>query len=171
MSEHDFGFRTDFYTFAPEDLAKQIPDFKILREVGNATYLAWVLNVLGDVRLAQGREEDARAVLEEALALAEEAGAADYALFARAQLARFRPESVPELREALAQPKTEGRDDGHRLHWYHLWCATREPADLERAHAALEDAIAAAPDEYKESLVEGNRLNRDIRAAWGSGPK
>jgi tetratricopeptide (TPR) repeat protein/predicted Ser/Thr protein kinase len=37
VSEHDFGFRTDFYTFAPEDLAKQFRDFKILREVGKGS--------------------------------------------------------------------------------------------------------------------------------------
>lgn len=34
MTEHDFGFRTDFYTFSPETLAEELSDYQIVREVG-----------------------------------------------------------------------------------------------------------------------------------------
>ena len=33
----DFGSRTDFYTFAPETLARELPDFEIVREVGKGS--------------------------------------------------------------------------------------------------------------------------------------
>ena len=33
----DFGSRTDFYTFAPETLAAELPDFEIVREVGKGS--------------------------------------------------------------------------------------------------------------------------------------
>jgi tetratricopeptide (TPR) repeat protein/predicted Ser/Thr protein kinase len=33
----DFGVRSDFYTFAPETLAQELPDFAILREVGKGS--------------------------------------------------------------------------------------------------------------------------------------
>ncbi len=56
MSEHDFGFRTDFYTFAPEDLAKQFPRFKILREVGKGS--------MGIVYEAERRSDSQRVALK-----------------------------------------------------------------------------------------------------------
>ncbi len=56
MSQHDFGFRTDFYTFAPEDLAKQFPDFKILREVGKGS--------MGIVYEAERRSDGQRVALK-----------------------------------------------------------------------------------------------------------
>ena len=36
-SSPDFGSRTDFYTFAPETLAREFPDFEIHREVGKGS--------------------------------------------------------------------------------------------------------------------------------------
>ncbi len=35
--EHDFGLRSEFYTFAPETLAQELPDFELVREVGKGS--------------------------------------------------------------------------------------------------------------------------------------
>lgn len=56
MTDHDFGFRTDFYTFAPEDLAKEFPGFKILREVGKGS--------MGIVYEAERRADGQRVALK-----------------------------------------------------------------------------------------------------------
>ncbi|MCA8954576.1 MAG: serine/threonine protein kinase [Planctomycetes bacterium] len=37
MTDHDFGFRTDFYTFSPQTLAEELADFEIRREVGKGS--------------------------------------------------------------------------------------------------------------------------------------
>jgi tetratricopeptide (TPR) repeat protein len=37
VNQPDFGVRSEFYTFAPEALASELPDFEILREVGKGS--------------------------------------------------------------------------------------------------------------------------------------
>ena len=56
MTEQDFGFRTDFYTFAPETLAQELPEFRILREVGKGS--------MGIVYEAERRSDGNRVALK-----------------------------------------------------------------------------------------------------------
>lgn len=54
--EPDFGLRSEFYTFAPETLAQELPDFEILREVGKGS--------MGLVFEARRRSDGARLALK-----------------------------------------------------------------------------------------------------------
>jgi len=56
VTEQDFGFRTDFYTFAPETLAQELPEFRILREVGKGS--------MGIVYEAERRSDGNRVALK-----------------------------------------------------------------------------------------------------------
>jgi tetratricopeptide (TPR) repeat protein/predicted Ser/Thr protein kinase len=138
----------------------------ILREVGNPTYLAWVEIVLGDARLEQGKNDEARAILEQAVGHARAAKSRDYELLARAHLARLDPGNAPQMREALQERAQSGGPDGMRSSWYHLWRATGEHQDLAEAHRLLESFLAEAPPEHREAMAREHRVNRDIKMAW-----
>jgi tetratricopeptide (TPR) repeat protein len=55
-SEPDFGLRSEFYTFAPETLAQELPDFEIVREVGKGS--------MGIVYEARRRDDGRRIALK-----------------------------------------------------------------------------------------------------------
>jgi len=99
---HDFGKRTDFYTFAPESLADALPAFEILREVGKGS--------MGIVYEARRREDGMRValkVLPPSLTLTERA------------LARFCREA--ELMQRVRHPSIVGVLDlgrQERLHYF-----------------------------------------------------
>ena len=56
MTDHDFGYRTDFYTFSPEALAQELPDYRIIREVGKGS--------MGIVYEAERRSDRTRVALK-----------------------------------------------------------------------------------------------------------
>ena len=100
--EHDFGQERDFYTFAPETLAQDLPDFELLREVGKGS-----MGIVFEARRRQTGETVALKVLPPSLTLTERA------------LARFLREG--QIMARVRHPDIvafldQGR--GGRLHWF-----------------------------------------------------
>ncbi|MEO6593830.1 MAG: serine/threonine-protein kinase, partial [Planctomycetota bacterium] len=103
MSEGpDFGSRRDFYTFAPETLAQELPDFEIVREVGKGS-----MGIVYEARLRATGERIALKVLPPSLTLTERA----LARFLREGriMARVRHPDIV----AFVDQGTKGR-----LHWF-----------------------------------------------------
>ncbi|GAB4151063.1 MAG: hypothetical protein Fur0037_19790 [Planctomycetota bacterium] len=100
--EPDFGSRREFYTFAPESLSREIPDYEIVREVGKGS--------MGIVYEARRRSDGTRValkVLPPSLTLTERA------------LARFLREG--RIMSRVSHPDIVGvLDQGSkgRLHWF-----------------------------------------------------
>ncbi|MHC4959672.1 MAG: serine/threonine-protein kinase [Planctomycetota bacterium] len=141
---------------------------EILREVGNPSYLAWVRLVLGEAVLEQGRDQEAQNHFTEARRLAEQARSDEYILLARAHQARFEPNSADAVRHALRAERKKGRPEDVRLAWLRLWQATGRRDDLEVAKTLLEQSLAKAPEEYRDSIRTGNRTNKAILDAWAA---
>ena len=141
---------------------------EILREVGNPDYLAWVLIVLGEADMEQGREPEAKAHFDEAFEFAKQAKSEVYALLARVHKARLDPRTAPEVKEALRAQERKTRPEDLRRAWYYLWRATNDPADLKRAHDLLQIALQSAPPEHRESIRTKNPTNRSIIDAFNA---
>ncbi|MBM4061700.1 MAG: serine/threonine protein kinase [Planctomycetes bacterium] len=98
----DFGLRTDFYTFAPETLAQELPQFEILREVGKGS-----MGIVYEARVRATGARIALKVLPPSLTLTERA----LARFLREGriMARVRHPDIV----AFYDQGTQGR-----LHWF-----------------------------------------------------
>lgn len=98
----DFGARRDFYTFAPESLAQDLPDFEIVREVGKGS-----MGIVYEARVRATGHRVALKILPPSLTLTERA----LARFLREGniMARVRH---PDIVGFVAQG-TKGR-----LHWF-----------------------------------------------------
>ena len=98
----DFGQRRDFYTFAPETLAQELPGFAIVREVGKGS-----MGIVYEARLRSSGQRIALKVLPPSLTLTERA------------LARFLREG--RIMARVRHPDIVGFvDQGTkgRLHWF-----------------------------------------------------
>lgn len=98
----DFGARRDFYTFAPESLAQDLPDFEILREVGKGS-----MGIVYEARVRATGARVALKLLPPSLSLTERA------------LARFLREG--RIMARVHHPDIVGFvDQGQkgRLHWF-----------------------------------------------------
>jgi tetratricopeptide (TPR) repeat protein len=98
----DFGLRRDFYTFAPETLAQELPDFAIVREVGKGS-----MGIVYEARVRATGQRIALKVLPPSLTLTERA----LARFLREGriMARVRHPDIV----AFVDQGTRGR-----LHWF-----------------------------------------------------
>ncbi|MFN3240971.1 MAG: protein kinase domain-containing protein [Planctomycetota bacterium] len=99
---HDFGQARDFYTFAPETLAQDLPAFELVREVGKGS-----MGIVFEARRRDGGETVALKVLPPSLTLTERA------------LARFLREG--RIMARVRHPDIVGfLDQGHsgRLYWF-----------------------------------------------------
>ena len=47
-----------------------------------------------------------------------------------------------------------------------LWKATNDPTHLTEAKRILDHLVEHAPEEYRESMLQNVRLNREIMEAW-----
>jgi hypothetical protein len=98
----DFGARRDFYTFAPESLAQDLPDFEIVREVGKGS-----MGIVYEARVRATGHRVALKILPPSLTLTERA------------LARFLREG--QIMSRVRHPDIVGFvDQGTkgRLHWF-----------------------------------------------------
>ncbi len=100
--EPDFGSRAEFYTFAPETLDRELPEFEIVREIGKGS-----MAIVYEAIRRSDRRRVALKVLPPSLTLSERA------------LARFLRESEVMARiehEAIVQVLDHGRKG--RLHYF-----------------------------------------------------
>ncbi|MBL8753112.1 MAG: serine/threonine protein kinase, partial [Planctomycetes bacterium] len=98
----DFGQRRDFYTFAPESLAQELPEFEIVREVGKGS-----MGVVYEARVRATGQRIALKILPPSLTLTERA------------LARFLREG--RIMERVRHPDIVGfvaQGTRGRLHWF-----------------------------------------------------
>ena len=66
--DHDFGLRSEFYTFAPETLAQELPDFDLVREVGKGS-----MGIVFEARRKADQSRIALKILPPSLTLTERA--------------------------------------------------------------------------------------------------
>ncbi|MHC4471173.1 MAG: tetratricopeptide repeat protein, partial [Planctomycetota bacterium] len=127
---------------------------------------ALALAALGRVLLDQGRVDDARSRLTEALELGRELSVHGAVVCNAAHLARIEPARASAAEAALTtnEPrldhasKTEAR--------FALWQATGEKRHLEEAHRLLEYLRDHAPSDCRDQMISGVRLHRAISEAW-----
>ena len=140
----DFGSKADFYTFAPETLAQELPQFEIKREVGKGSMGV----VYEAVRLAD-RRRVALKILPPSLTLTERA------------LARFMREG--QIMQRIDHPSLcKVLDLGHkaRLHYFVM-----EFVD----GLTLEDRLRAGPMPIRQAAEVGALVARALQFAHDHG--
>ena len=140
----------------------------VRREIGYHWGVASTLGFLGAVHGAMGRRAEARAELEEALALARGQDTPGSAVFAACHLA-----ALGDLDPAVAAEEME-RGGSRVPHferlpdYFVLWKATRDPRHLEAAHALLAYAVEHSPEDRRDGMTRTVPTNRAILAAWAA---
>jgi hypothetical protein len=135
------------------------------REIGYRDGEAETLVTRGAHLARQGREAEAGADLDAALALARELSLPGVELLATAQLATLPGGDAAAALAALAAH--EGRAEVRRAMQvrFLLWQATRDPAHLAEAKSLLDFIVEHAPADCRESMLANVRLHREIAAA------
>jgi len=147
----------------------------IRRRIGQRDGIADSLIQVGHLLLNAGRDDRARAVLEEAVPLAREQGRAAQHILALVFLARLPDGRADEALHALEVAGANGDSTIIRLH---LWRATGDRTHLEVARRLLDESLALIPAEHHEAILANCRTDREMMAAWtaefegdgGSGP-
>lgn len=144
MSDHDFGEARDFYTFAPETLAKDLQEFELVRELGKGS-----MGIVFEARRRSSGETVALKVLPPSLTLTERA------------LARF-------LREGQIMSRVEHPDivqfldqgRGGRLHWF----------AMELVHGVtLEERLQVGPLPVRQACEIAAKTGRALQYAHDRG--
>jgi serine/threonine-protein kinase len=140
----DFGLRTDFYTFAPEDLARDLSQFVVEREVGKGS-----MGIVYAARLRSSGERIALKILPPSLHLTERT------------LARFLREGQlmarvqhPDITRFLAQGQSG------RLHWFAM-----EFVD----GTTLQERLQVGPLPVRQACAVGARAARALQYAHDQG--
>ena len=144
MSDPDFGEARDFYTFAPETLAKELHEFELLRELGKGS-----MGIVFEARRRASGEPIALKVLPPSLTLTERA------------LARF-------LREGRIMSRVEHPDivqfldqgRGGRLHWFAM--------ELVRG-VTLEERLRVGPLPVRQACEIAAKTGRALQFAHDRG--
>jgi len=144
VTDHDFGEARDFYTFAPETLAKDLQQFELVRELGKGS-----MGIVFEARRRASGELVALKVLPPSLTLTERA------------LARF-------LREGRIMSRVEHPDivqfldqgRGGRLHWF----------AMELVHGVtLEERLAVGPLPVRQACEIAAKTGRALQYAHDRG--
>ena len=140
----DWGRHTDFYTFAPETLAKELPQFEIVREVGKGS-----MGIVYEARVRATGARIALKVLPPSLSLTERA------------LARFHREG--RIMARVKHPDITGfLDQGTkgRLHWFAM-----EFVD----GVTLEERLQVGPLPVRQACQIGISVARALQFAHDHG--
>ena len=135
------------------------------REIGHRDGEANTLLSRGAHLARQGREVEARADLDAALALARDLSLPGVELLVTAQLARLRDGDVTAALAALAAHEGRAELEEATEARFLLWQATRDPAHLAEAKRQLDFLVEHAPPDCRESMLANVRLHREIAAA------
>jgi len=127
---------------------------------------AWAHIQYGVLLARIERADEARAQLEEALAIATEAGAPGNRMLALLHLALLENGDPAEALSAFTE--AEGRmEHGRKTEArFLLYKATGDKQHLEAAHDLLTFFVEHAPEQYKETTLTNVKLHRDIMKAW-----
>ncbi|MCR9248133.1 MAG: serine/threonine-protein kinase [bacterium] len=143
-SAPDWGSTRDFYTFAPETLAAELPEFEILRQVGKGS-----MGIVYEARAKATNERVALKVLPPSLTLTERA------------LARFYREG--RLMARVRHPEIvafHDRGTRGRLHWFAM-----EFVD----GVTLEERLAVGPLPVQQATAIVARVARALQFAHDRG--
>ena len=138
---------------------------------GEVEWLAKSLSSLGRLLRENGRGEEARPHLHDALQLARERGFAAVVVGVLCDLALLGDE-VPTKELQAASQETEDFADTQGL--LLLWRVTGEFAHLERAYRETQHLAEHAPPEYRKTMIGNVPFHREIVEAWethGNGGK
>ncbi len=131
-------------------------------QVGEANALA----ALGSLLAERGRDAEAARLLSDAAARAREIGLPGVRLVATARLANLpvgdRATSLSTALGALAECEATAEIGETIAARFLLWKATGDAAHLMEAKRRLDDLLAHAPADCRESMVENVRLHREI---------
>jgi serine/threonine protein kinase/tetratricopeptide (TPR) repeat protein len=131
------------------------------RAIGHGDGVADSLLELSDLRRRTGDADGARVALDEAVALSREQGRNPQIAFCLALSALLPGGDVRAAEAALADAGEAGESPRIRLL---LWQATRDRAHLAHAKRLLDDLVAHAPPECRESMLANVRAHREIVA-------
>jgi tetratricopeptide (TPR) repeat protein len=140
----DFGLRREFYTFAPETLARDLPAFELGREVGKGS-----MGIVFEARIRQSGERIALKILPPSLTLTERA------------LARFLREG--KIMAAVRHPDIVGflsQGQSGRLHWFAM-----EFVD----GVTLEERLRVGPLPVQKACAIAARVARALQFAHDHG--
>jgi tetratricopeptide (TPR) repeat protein len=175
-AELGYGYEVGFTTLGLGWLAESTGDVEqaelryreaisLLRDAGNRDHLAGALSDLGALLALDGRAEQARAPIEEAMALSEQAERLGPAVLGACCLAML---PGGDLEAGVRSMQHAARiEHGSRMRArFVLWKAGGDAAHLAEAHRHLMFFRDHAPEECRESVLENVALHRDIVAAW-----
>jgi tetratricopeptide (TPR) repeat protein len=140
---------------------------EIHRRAGAKVGAARVLFGLGRLHYRGKNPRQARASLETALTMGEEAASPMVIVPAAALLAVLSPGMAGRARKEIETRGAVAPVNSRMEARYRLWQAEGREEDLQTARDLLRRLEENAPPEYRESLVSGVWLNREIRAAAG----
>jgi serine/threonine protein kinase/tetratricopeptide (TPR) repeat protein len=135
------------------------------REIGERFGEAETLVARGAHLARRGREVEACADLDAALAIARELSLPGVELLATARLATLPGGDVAAALAALAAHEGHAEAQQAMEARFLLWQATRDPAHLTEAKRLLDFLVEHAPPECRETMLANVRLHREIAAA------
>jgi tetratricopeptide (TPR) repeat protein len=123
-------------------------------------------SLLGSIRLAEGRSDEGRELLEQVLAAEADGPSPGAAAFASALLAfHFGGNPAAALKVLEGEDSSLGCESRMEL-CFLLWRATEDTTHLCEAYRLLRKLCANATEEYRETMIQNVPLHRDIMAAW-----
>jgi serine/threonine protein kinase/tetratricopeptide (TPR) repeat protein len=135
------------------------------RQIGHRDGEAETLLASGAHLALQGREAEARADLDAALAIARELSLPGVELLGTAHLATLPGGDVTAALAALAAHQGHAAIHETMQARFLLWKATRDRAHLTEAKRRLDFLVDHAPPDCRESMLANVRLHREIAAA------
>jgi len=141
----------------------QMRDNSTPREVSNASA------ILGELLFRQGRVDEARTRIEQALASATTMGAPNEIALASAMATLLPDADIAALVGAVLQHAPVMRlRDRTRAH-FAVWTATGDARHLNAARDTLQYLFEHAPEDARDTMLTGVRLHRDIVAGRAAG--
>ena len=120
----------------------------------------------GGLLARSGRTDEARAQLDEALAIAEESGAPGAHVSALLNRALLTGGDPAEALAAFAQAEQHMHHEARTESRFLLFRATGDKEHIEAAHKLLTFRVEHTPEQYRETTITNVRLHRDIEKAW-----
>ncbi len=121
---------------------------------------------MGRLRAAQGEQDAARTLLDEAIAIAQEVKTPWPGVLASCHKALLSDGDADAALAAFSEHEARSEHDTKTEARFCLWKATKDRAHLEEAHRLLMYAREHAPEEDRDSMLENIPLHRDIMKAW-----